>query len=57
MRLNVDQQMKLLLTKTEEFWLELLNDYLINVSLLLFFYSFFNENFHVQFFTATFVYD
>lgn len=32
MRLNVDQQMKLLLTKSEDFWRDLLNEYLINVS-------------------------
>lgn len=34
MRLNIDRQMRLLLPKSEEFWIELLNDYLINVNIL-----------------------
>lgn len=33
MRLNVDQQMKILLTKDEVFWRNILNEYLINVSI------------------------
>lgn len=32
MRLNVDQQMKSLLTKDEAFWRDLLNKYLVKVS-------------------------
>lgn len=34
MRLNVNEQMKILQTKGENFWRELLNEYLINVSVL-----------------------
>lgn len=33
MRLNVDQQMKLLLTEDERFWRDLLNVYLVEVSI------------------------
>lgn len=32
-RLNVNEQMKALLLKGEDFWIELLNDYLVNVSM------------------------
>lgn len=35
MRLNLSVQMRELLTKDEAFWIDLLNEYLINVSLIL----------------------
>lgn len=45
MRLNVDQQMKSLLTKEESFWRNLLNQYLVKVSS----YDFFQFNYFQNF--------
>lgn len=39
MRLNVDQQMKSLLTKDEHFWRDLLNVYLVKVSEITYFFQ------------------
>lgn len=45
MRLNVDQQMKSLLTKDETFWRDLLNVYLVKVStIFIFMQNYWNDN-------------